>query len=949
MAAWLVLLFTLLSPPAPLDTAAALRRLGPEQVAERRPVRLSGVVTFADPAGRTFFVQDATAGVLVRAGGFAVPQAGRGVRLDGTSGAGGFAPALDLAAAPQPEPGAPAPAAVSYDLTLANSRWLDSQLVVVWARVESAESGPGFTALAARTPYGTAAIEVYPPLPDAARLVGRVVRARGVLVAGFEGRVVRHAPTVRCAAPPEVRPEAPAGTPVRRIDELMSYTPEPISGRGVRVEGVVTGVVADHNKPGTVVFLQDGTAGIMAAVPQAVRVAVGDRVAASGQLEIVRSRMSLDAATVEVLGPGPAPEPRPASAADLALGNSDSQLVRLEAEAVEVRRLGYRLAAISARCGATRFDVLYDESVAPEWAELPPGARLSLAGVASDFHPSGDAPGGFAVWLRGPDDLVVLSLPAQPFWSDGRLKVAAGGAVGLLVAAAAWALSLKRRVARQTARVREALEGEAAVNARYRDLVENAADAIWETDSAGVLLELNPAAEVLLGVSRERGLGRPVAEFLAPGAEDAARLSRVSKGGCPYELAVASEGGGGAGGTPIEVSVRAGPDGRVLTIARDISERRRLQERVERGQRLEAIGRLAGGIAHDFNNLLTAINGNAELLAVELPAGSESARLARGIAAAGDRAAALTRQLLVFGRQRFVAPRPLDLGALVLATGELLARLMRDRTALVVEADPATPWVLGEPALLEQVVLNLALNGRDAIADSGTVTITTGRGAEGRALLRVADTGSGMSAETLAHIYEPFFTTKPIGQGTGLGLATVYGAVQTLGGSIRCESEVGRGTAFEIELPATRRRPAPPTVADEGPAAPDSPVAPAILLVEDDEGVRGLARLVLEAGGYTVLAAESGPAALALVTARGGPIAMILTDVLMPEQDGRALARQLRALLPGTPVLFMSGYPGDEEGAPGSEFAAEDFLAKPFAPAELLRRVRAVMQRSRPG
>jgi signal transduction histidine kinase len=472
----------------------------------------------------------------------------------------------------------------------------------------------------------------------------------------------------------------------------------------------------------------------------------------------------------------------------------------------------------------------------------------------------------------------------------------------------------------------------------------------------------------LLGLPQGDAIGRPIADFIPPDEAGLARASQVSRLGAPFELTVVSQTGSPA---VVEVSSQVLPDGGVQTIARDVTERKRHEDSAHRVQKLEAIGRLAGGIAHDFNNLLTVINGSAEILRDRLPDGEPARALAEEVLDAGNRAANLTRQLLAFSRQRFVAPAPLDLNQVVSGIAGLLRRLIGEDVQLVADLAPDAPWVLAETGLIEQVLMNLAVNARDAMPRGGTLTIRTAKAPGGLARLTVADTGVGMDEATQAKVFEPFFTTKPVGQGTGLGLPTVYGVVQTLGGVIRFTSARGRGTTFEVDLPALAsegREPAsgvrrPDDSADGRLRPPGScslseptPLPNSlstwgkpytVLLVEDDDAVRGLAQSILENQGLTVRTASDGPAALAACRERpDDPLHLLITDVVMPRMSGTELAEEVLTEKPGLKVLFMSGYTADEAPGVDGPAARWDFVHKPFTPAELTAKVREVLRRT---
>jgi signal transduction histidine kinase len=371
-------------------------------------------------------------------------------------------------------------------------------------------------------------------------------------------------------------------------------------------------------------------------------------------------------------------------------------------------------------------------------------------------------------------------------------------------------------------------------------------------------------------------------------------------------------------------------------------------------QKLESVGRLAGGIAHDFNNLLTVILGCAEALKYELPAGAEGLEAVEDIRAAGRRAGDLTRQLLAFARKQVIAPVPLDLSQLVRGTEKMLRRVLGEDLELVV-ASQRDPWLARcDPGQMEQVLLNLAVNARDAMPSGGRLTIETANLAAGEVhaakfpgmtpghyvWLAIRDSGVGMTAEVKERLFEPFFTTKEPGKGTGLGLATVYGIVTQSGGFIRVESEVGRGSTFEICFPRTLDAPAP---AGASPGEKPPRGSETILLVEDDRRVREVTARALRAGGYRVLVAGGGAEALDLAGREAGPLHLIMTDVVMPGLGGRGVADELRERHARARVLFVSGYPQDAISHHGVLDPGVEFLPKPFTTEALLARVRAVL------
>jgi signal transduction histidine kinase len=396
----------------------------------------------------------------------------------------------------------------------------------------------------------------------------------------------------------------------------------------------------------------------------------------------------------------------------------------------------------------------------------------------------------------------------------------------------------------------------------------------------------------------------------------------------------------------------------ILGIGRDVTERVQLEQQLRQAQKMEAVGRLAGGIAHDFNNILTAITGYADLLLEDLGPTDPRREDAEEVRKAAQRAAGLTRQLLAFSRQQVLQPSVIDVNALVGDLQRMLGRLLGEDVELGTRLDPAVGRVKADPGQLEQVLMNLAVNARDAMPQGGKLTLETvnvdmdERYAADHyparpgpyVMIAVSDTGTGMSEETQAHMFEPFFTTKEKGKGTGLGLATVYGIVKQSGGFIWVYSELGHGSTFKIYLP----RVAEPSERSAGAAptgAQRSRGTETVLLAEDEPPVRAVARQVLERHGYTVLEAPSAESALDIATRYSGTIHLLLTDVIMPGMNGRELATRLAGLRPEARVIFMSGYTDDAVTRHGVLEPGSTYLQKPFTPDAIARKVREVLDR----
>jgi two-component system cell cycle sensor histidine kinase/response regulator CckA len=541
----------------------------------------------------------------------------------------------------------------------------------------------------------------------------------------------------------------------------------------------------------------------------------------------------------------------------------------------------------------------------------------------------------------------VLSVPLSA--EDGPL-----GAITLLSADREYGpleLELAAELARRTAVVVAARR----TTERYQMLFESSPLPMWVYD-AGTLafLDVNDAAIRSYGYSREEFLGMTIRDIRPP--EDVPEMLRD----------VAARGGPGdptpkiwrhvrKDGTLIDVEVTAGRielEGRraALVVAHDVSDRKRLERRLAEAEKMEAVGRLAGGVAHDFNNLLTVIGGYAEIL-LQRTAGRDHRDLEE-IARAAGQAAELTRHLLAFSRRQVLHPRVLDVNRIVADMETLLHRIIGDDVSVGVRLAPDLAPVEADRAQIERVIVNLAANARDAMPGGGALTVETAnvdldeqqvsRHGEGRpgphVLLAVSDTGHGMDEAVRKHLFEPFFTTKA--GGTGLGLSTVFGVVKQSGGGIYVYSEPGRGTTFKIYLPAAVPEQPGPGAGQAEPAAGRG--SETIMVVEDDAGVRDLVRLMLEANGYEVLTVEDADEAARLCAERPG-VDLLLTDVVMPDVSGRALAERLGEIAPDMRILFMSGYADEAVHRHGVLGKAAAFLEKPFTELTLTRKVREVL------
>ncbi len=474
---------------------------------------------------------------------------------------------------------------------------------------------------------------------------------------------------------------------------------------------------------------------------------------------------------------------------------------------------------------------------------------------------------------------------------------------------------------------------------KLRAVFDMALDAIFITNDDRRFVDVNPAACEYYGVEKDDLVGRKIDDFLPPHRaatveEDWAEFLQGGPIRAEWETQKID-------GTDQIAEASARPNflpGLHIAFFRDLSERKRLEVELLNAQKLESLGRLAGGVAHDFNNLLTGIAGYASLLLERANGDAELRRDLGEIKRAADRAAELTKQLLAFGRRQVLNPRPLDLNTVVADGGALLQRLLGDHVELDILPAPALGTVRADPGQIEQVIVNLVVNGRDAMPDGGKLTIRTRDAEDGFVELSVSDTGAGMDEQTRAQIFEPFFTTRE--EGVGLGLASVYGIVQQSGGDVTVESAPGTGSTFTVRLP---RVIGAVEVADASPEPTPRRGSETILLVEDEDVVRDLTRRVLERQGYTVLACADGMQAIAIAELDDRRIDLLLTDVVMPGMRGYDVAAKIAVTRPDIKILFMSGYA--EEALVGRPaFAGSALIEKPFAVDVLARRVRESLE-----
>ena len=502
---------------------------------------------------------------------------------------------------------------------------------------------------------------------------------------------------------------------------------------------------------------------------------------------------------------------------------------------------------------------------------------------------------------------------------------------------------------------------------RFRTLIENSTDAVTITDREGKVIFISASVKHVLGYASAELEQGTAFDFLHEDDIARARTHRataIARPGVPVTTTLRARHRDGSWRAIEVITVNKLDDPAlrgVITNFRDVTERvrseealRRMEAQLLQTQKMEAIGKLAGGVAHDFNNLLSVILGISALLLEQLEPNHPMRADMTEIKESGERAARLTRQLLAFSRRQMLDPRVLDLNDVIVSIDRMLLRVVGEDIELKIVSAPQLQRVRVDPGQMEQVIMNLVVNARDAMPRGGVLTLQTenveldeafarehiGVRPGPHVMLAIADTGVGMDDETQARVYEPFFTTKATGKGTGLGLSTVFGIVKQSGGTIWLDSTLGRGTTFRLYFPATVEGPQPPRQAS---AVPTSRGNETILLVEDDATVRSVVRAILSSRGYRVI--DSGDAVHALKVCReiAGPIHLLLTDVVMPRTSGRELAARVAELRPAIKVLYMSGYTEDTIVHHGVVDEGIAFLQKPITPTALTHKVREVL------
>lgn len=925
-----------------LTSVRQIRSLSTTELQLGYPVRLRGRVTYNDfniVGHRMLFIQDEQMGIYVN-----MPDpnkhfvAGSLVDVIGFSDPGGFAPminACEIRFIRQDR--LPVPRLYSSEEFLAGAS--DSQ----WVRIVGIVCAvhpflKAKTMLTVR--HGNRTLRCFVPdlEPEkATEFIGRTVSIQGACGSKFDnGRWVGtnlFVPGMRFIESLTPETELTAKRPPVPIDQLTQYDRNRTNIDLVKIAGYLT------SRNQQTITVQDDTGAIVVRLLQDQECTIGDWVEVTGVLNLERTRWQIEEATTRVQ-----PAPLPPLAPKMLLPEEviktlhPSSLIRVDGRLlhiIKVRASNFVMAVQSYHPQSEAefiFSVVVPSSDRDtELLELKPGTCLQFVGVRMDVSDQAIV-SRFRLLVPDSQSIVILS---RPPWLDQRkliMILTAISATALIFAF--WVFTLRRRVHQQTQQIHAQLAAETLLEERYRDLIESANDIVFTLDHGGRVVSLNPGGFELTGFE----LGKAIRDSVSPDSQKAADEIGICEGPLKRELIINSDHG------PLYLDVSAKPilkNGQwcgVQAIGHNVTQQRKLEADLRQAQKMEAIGRLAGGIAHDFNNLLTVINGNASML--KMITEDEQAEIANEIVEAGERAAALTKQLLTFSRKGVISPKVFCPNDTIENMRRILTRIVGERIQVITNLDPDAGCVHMDDTQLEQAILNLAVNARDAMPHGGQLTINTTTWI-GHVRLTVTDTGHGMDRATLSQIFEPFFSTKRIGEGTGIGLATVKNVVEQAQGKISVQSEVGQGTTFIIDIPVT----------NENPSLEDIPYGveahgkkqEVILLVEDEPSVQLLQRRVLEGAKYHVLTANHAAEALAVLESTDQTVSLLLTDVVMPGMNGRELAEQVAIRWPQVKTLFMSGYTPDEVLREGIRTEAVHFLQKPFSPSTLLAKVHEIL------
>lgn len=957
--------FAVESKPELMDIRS-IRSLTKAQASQRLRVRIQGVVTWASAIDQTLFMKDETGAIYVRSWQEGL-RAGHLVEVQGITDPGGVARMVaDATVRIIGQSNLPVPSRI--DLRDLASEAFDCAWVELEGVVRSMDPLP-VAVLRLSSDQGDFTATVLPvgkAIPESLLIDSRV-RLRGVSTPVPNNRdqligVLLRLPNWESIEVLRPAPADPFAIEIRPASAVQHGVLALLGLHRIRLQGMVTLVGADQE-----FHLQDASGGIRIVTVQTNAIAAGDTVEVAGFPRITpRSSFLEEAIFRHVRGPWKI-EPRPVRSEDiLPQGRYDQELVVLEGMLLGDAG-GSTLPSLLVQSGTVVFRAQFDTAnrakTAPVWRA---NSLVRLTGVCAVQWGERNVPRSFVLQMRDPSDVVVLQRP--PWWSWRHAMLLGAVLLALVLASFGWVGFLKRKVRLQTEQVRLRFESEAGLQIRFALVWETSADGMRMTDAEGTTVQVNEAYCRMVQKSREELERHSLAIVYKAG--DRQRILEAYKSRFAHEDISARQETRLAlwNGRDIWFEVsntffnQPGQPRLVLSQFRDVTDRKRaeeekakLQAQLLQAQKMESVGRLAGGVAHDFNNMLQVILGNVALALEHATPGSQLSEDLHEIQNSAQRSADLTRQLLAFARKQTVNPRVLDLNDTVEGMLKMLHRLIGEHIHLSWNPGNGLWPVKIDPAQIDQILANLTVNARDAIATEGKVIIETRNMALDDAfaqthpdcqpgeyvMLAVSDTGKGMDPAAKGHLFEPFFTTKELGKGTGLGLATVFGIVKQNFGLIDVYSEVGHGTTVKIYLPRSESPATPVMAAEQSLSLRGSET---VLLVEDEEQILTLGQRILAQQGYQVLMARGPKEAIKLASEHSGPIQLLVTDVVMPTMNGKELMSRIQELQPGIKCLFMSGYTADLIAHHGVLAEGIQFIQKPFTISTLAEKVRHVLE-----
>lgn len=945
-----------------LETVQSVRGLTADAAARGYPVDFTGVVTYHDRAWRLTFVQDGTGGIYVdsRTRSYELTSGDR-VRVRGHSDPGGFAPMV--AGGEFEKLGTarlPAPREVAFGRLLSGA--YDSHWIQLEGVVESASRVQDNLRLQLRHPGGGYQVVLAGAgaTRETTNWVGSEVRFSGVC--GVRANAFQQVTGIRLMVPGldqveflSLVPDDPFAIPATGLDHLLRHSSEDEKTEQIRVTGIVT-----YTNASGLVALQEGSHGLFLHFPTNDVPSLASRIDVLGFPTVGSVAPSLRQTRWRKTEDVDPPAAQPLDMTGARTAEFVGRLVEIDATVAE-NHLDGVVPSLTLRNGSevfpADFSAVKNDMLPPDIVE---GTVVRVRGVHRVLVNEWNSARHFRLLVPPGGEIEVVS---RPPW----LTAERAGGVALLVGLVAlmvtsWNLSLRSRVRQQSDLIRTEVEDKNRITAEYDELVRNADEMIVMMDAGGNVISLNPAAERVLGCESAELKGTLLAAQMD--AESGAQLRHVLSGLKPeqpsavIDLRLADARKSVAMEASFRLTKVPGAGTHVHCIARDVTERRNLETQVRQMQKMESVGQLAAGVAHDYNNLMTVVLGNAEFLMEDENMGREENGMVREIHEAADRAAGLTRQLLAFSRRQMIRPRKVDPGPRLRDLGNMLERLLGENIALEFALQDDLKPIRADFGMLEHAVVNLAVNGRDAMNGSGVLTISAKPftlnsedaarhedALPGEYLrISVADTGSGISDADLPRVFEPFFTTKDVGEGTGLGLSTVFGIAKQHEGWVEIETEIEQGTTFHLFVPVWQESDGQ---SDPKAAPPQTKAVTKgrerVLLVEDERGVRDTMLRVLKRAGYEVSCAIDGAEGQSVWEESAGQFDVLVTDMIMPgEMSGRDLAERLRESKPDLKILYCTGYSAELTGLPDLD-GQERLLPKPFENKILLEAVRGLL------